>query len=104
MTTASLISAASFEAMEGFKLPHKDKYVHFIFYFVFSLLWFLCLDKGSRRGRLRLIIFSVAVVYGLVMEVLQGVIATGRSADLADAAVNTMGSATAILIVWLYKK
>jgi VanZ family protein len=86
----------------GGDIPYKDKYVHFSFYFVFTIFWYMFFT--ARRGgsfKLALLIFFFAVMYGAAIEICQGLFATGRSADILDVAANTAGSATAVVLLRL---
>lgn len=96
----------SFSGMDGIKIPNKDKYVHFAFYFVFTIFWYLFFRniKFSRGSTTRLAVFIFAVAYGAAIEVFQGVFTDGRSADICDVVANTSGSAAAVLVLWLIRK
>lgn len=106
ITVLCLTSGDAFSSLATFKIPHKDKYVHFFFYFVFTFLWYAYSVKHIKvsRKKARMIIFITALSYGIVIEILQELIAHKRSADVMDALANTLGSITAILIVWLFEK
>lgn len=87
-------------------VPHKDKVVHFIFYFVFTLLWSLYLWSGNIFSSKKAIVitFLIAVIFGIFIEICQGLFTTNRSADVMDALANTAGSATAVLALWFLQK
>lgn len=95
----------SLNGIGGYKIMHKDKYVHFTFYFVFTLFWYWYgRSKSSRLKNVRLTVFLSAVVYGILIEICQGVFTTARNADILDVLANTLGSAVAIFILWLFRK
>lgn len=87
---------------------YTDKYAHFTFYFVFTILWFLYFKSVAvavnQTKSIRIVVFSVAVVLGIAIEICQGLFTKDRSADITDVAANTLGSAVAILILWLLNK
>lgn len=92
--------------VNGWQIPHKDKYGHFVFYFVFTILWyayFYSRKKGS-AARLRYISLFAAFIYGSVIELSQLLFTNGRNADVIDIVFNTMGSAAALLLLWLLQK
>ncbi|WP_299517995.1 VanZ family protein, partial [uncultured Flavobacterium sp.] len=76
-----------------------DKYVHFIFYFILTLLLILnFVDKvGVKRSLV--ISFVIAVFYGIIIEILQGVLTENRKPEFADALVNSFGSLVATIVV-----
>ena len=85
---------------------YTDKYVHCIFYFVFTVLWyqFFKLGNPGNNKKQRLLVFLFAVVFGIIIEVCQQFFTKDRSADITDVAANTTGSALAILVLWLLSK
>jgi len=85
---------------------YTDKYVHCIFYFIFTVLWYLSIkrDNPESNKKQRLIVFLMAVVFGIIIELCQQFFTTDRSADITDVAANTTGSALAVLVLWLLSK
>ncbi len=65
---------------------------HFLFYGLFSIT----LYKGSKNY---LTPFTVAIVYGIIMENIQRMI-PGRSFEYLDIIINSLGALAALLIVW----
>lgn len=51
-----------------------------------------------------IISFLIAVSYGIIIEILQGVLTVNRKAELLDAILNSLGSLTAAVVVALNKK
>lgn len=88
----------------GGKIPFKDKFVHFLFYFLFTILWFRTLDskfpKEPLVKKLR-IVFLFGFLYGVGIEVCQSVFTETRSADIFDVLANTAGGIIAIVLLYL---
>ena len=78
MTLASLLSFSFPEKDDSsFKVPHADKMVHFMFYFITAILGALFLRELT-KGRIPIVSAILkaaifAVIYGIVIEVLQEV-------------------------------
>ena len=97
MTLASLLSFSFPDKDDSsFGLLHLDKIVHFIFYFITAVLGTLFLREIT-KGRnpmvpsiIKATIF--AIIYGIVIEVLQEIGTTERSGDVLDAVANTLGA------------
>ncbi len=78
--------------------------------FVFMVWAFLVLDgstrssstSGIRRNRI-LFTLILAVSYGALIELLQGLMRLGRQPDVADIAFNTVGALLGILFFYLFK-
>ena len=100
-----MVSASKIPEAAWLDIPNKDKYVHFIFYFVFTLL--LYKDYKVKWGVLKksfAFAFITAVSYGVLIEICQGLFTSGRNADIFDVVANTSGSAFAIFILWLRQR
>ncbi|MCW4468673.1 VanZ family protein [Flavobacterium sp. MFBS3-15] len=106
ITVACLVSASNFKDLEKVEMPAKDKLLHAFFYFVFTLLWYLGLRalKVSTHFSRRVWAFTIAVGYGIIMEVCQALFTDSRSADAIDAIANSAGSAIAVFALWRYQK
>ena len=75
----------------GLDLKSSDKYLHFIAYFSLCLLWFFALKDRLHRYFFRILIPAGLILYGIILEGLQGGLTTYRTADIYDAIANTAG-------------
>jgi VanZ family protein len=74
-------------------VQNGDKVLHLATYA------FLALCAPWRfQGRIPLVILGFLVLVGGLLEVGQGILATGRSADIADACANGVGTGLGVLI------
>jgi VanZ family protein len=94
VTTLSLISfnSATFNTFQN-----SDKFVHFFFYFVLTILLFKSFPNKVKRKHL--IIIILAVLYGIVIEVFQENLTITRKLDIMDIFANTLGVISALLFV-----
>lgn len=91
------LTDSKFNAPESLlTIKNKDKVVHFIFYFVFVFLWFRSINKITNKKII--IIVGIAIVYGIIIEVLQGTLTLNRQPDIYDAAANSLGAITSAVI------
>lgn len=96
---ASLVSLGNMPSVE---VPGKDKTIHFIFYFVLTLLWNFALQKKYKIWSLKYIIVVSVIIFGIIIEVLQGVLTKNRQADVYDVIANSAGALFALIIIfWL---
>ncbi len=88
------------------ELPNKDKYGHFVFYFIFTLLWYTYLNLRTNISAKRAKFISVflAFTYGAIIEISQGLFTQGREADVMDIVFNTLGSVAGIILLWMIQK
>ncbi len=75
----------------GLDLKSSDKYLHFIAYFTLCLLWFFALRDRLHRYVFRALVPLGLILYGIILEGLQGGLTTYRTADIYDALANTAG-------------
>lgn len=101
ITTLSLITiekAPSFVL----QLPFKDKVVHFLFYFVFVVLWSFALKQRTSNFRIKILI--AAFFYGIIIEVLQYAVTENRTADFYDVLANSLGAFFAFIVFPFFKR
>jgi VanZ family protein len=101
ITTLSLVNL---NGLSKISPKNGDKYVHFLFYFILTLLLILNLMSKVRLKHSMVISFVIAVFYGIIIEVLQGVFTENRRPELADAISNSLGSFAATIIVFINRK
>ncbi|PKV49451.1 VanZ like protein [Aquimarina sp. MAR_2010_214] len=89
------------------KVEGGDKIGHFIAYFTLTIAWvlfFFFSEKLNKNLKHSLIITSViCILYGVLMEVLQGLLTTYRSSDWYDVVANTSGTVFAVFVFVVFK-
>ena len=83
-------------------LPSADKYVHSIFHFVFTLLWYLHFRRIHNAKFLLVKMFLGSLFYGSLIELMQHWFTATRKADLNDIAANSFGATLAVILIVLY--
>ena len=96
ITTLSLVSLSGLTKVS---IKGGDKYVHFIFYFVFTVL--LILNLMFRFTIEKSVIISVitSIIYGIIIEILQGVLTTYREPEILDILFNSLGCLIAAFLL-----
>ena len=89
ITVASLVSSS---AIPKVNLLWNDKIVHFLFYFFFVVFWSFALHKNFYLKKYSFIIVVFAIVYGIIIEILQELLTTTREPDLYDVFANSLGA------------
>ncbi len=95
ITYLSLVSIDTASAGTLLPIPNKDKIVHFLFYFFFVYFW----SKAFKKSDKIIYILIIAVIYGIIIEVFQGLFTVNRHADILDVLANTCGAVVAMLIL-----
>ena len=93
----------SFKKLPTVKIGGADKYVHFTFHFIFTILW-ITYFKSSNYTRSVLKALLASVLYGILIEFAQELFTTTRKADILDVLANTSGALTAVLLINIKKK
>ncbi|WP_273272621.1 VanZ family protein [Maribacter polysiphoniae] len=105
MVFVTFSSLYSFEGddLPTFSIPYADKIVHFTFYFVAVILgslYFLSLNNPWAKTLVKIIKLALLlVVFGMVIEVIQGTLTVNRSGDVFDAMANSTGVAVGFIII-----
>lgn len=85
----------------------SDKWMHFVFYAIFSFLLFLSTQGHTKRADSRVerwrFVFIVGTLVGLGIELIQHVLISGRQGEWLDVLANILGVFTALFISELLK-
>jgi VanZ family protein len=85
-------------------IPHLDKMAHAVMYFV--LMSALIFENRTllTSAKKYLILSTIPVVFGTVIEFLQSLFTSNRTGDFFDVCFNILGVSLAILIWILFKR
>ncbi|WP_339916741.1 VanZ family protein [Yeosuana marina] len=89
--------------VEEVHIQNADKIFHFSAYFVLAILWYVTLFFQFKINKNKSIIYAIcfSVVFGIIIEVLQGAITTSRQSDINDVFANTLGALLATLVIYI---
>lgn len=102
----AILCLANFGNMPKVALVNSDKYVHFVFHFVFTGLWFLCFyheKNGLSNAKKIFLVFLLSFAYGILVEIMQDLFTRTRKADVFDVFANTAGALTAVILIRFYQ-
>lgn len=88
---------------QGRSLFSYDKIGHFLMFFGWSFLLGFSQILYSRKDAPLLFIFIAGTLFGLSIEYLQEMMSFGRSASIWDAAADSAGTFTAVMMLWWIK-
>ena len=80
-------------------ISNNDKFFHFVFYAVLSIL--LCLS--ARQTKHNVYIIFLVIIYGIIIEILQFLLTKNREADINDAIANSFGAITGFVFLRIVK-
>ena len=88
----AVLSLINSNKIPNIEIDNSDKFFHAIAYGLLCLIWYLAL-KANNFSKALLMAVSIAVVYGIIIEVLQGTLTDARLADGYDILANCIGVA-----------
>ena len=88
---------------QGRTLFSYDKIGHFLMFFGWSFLFGFSLILYSRKEAPLLFIFVAGTLFGISIEYTQEMMSYGRTASMTDAAADSAGTFTAVLLLWWIK-
>lgn len=78
------------------QISNFDKVLHGFAYFTLALSWFFV--YYTKRKRIKWFVVFCCIFYGIILEILQKVMTTTRTADVLDFLANTVGVFLAFFI------
>jgi len=98
LATVSLITLHNLPSVG---ISFADKIFHFLAYSIFAVLWYFAFYLGFHLKKKKAIGYAVilAIVFGMVIEVLQGTLTVSRAFDVYDALANTAGAVIAAIVI-----
>jgi VanZ family protein len=80
-----------------------DKIYHASTYFILAFLWYNTLVLHFNTSKTKAIIYTslISIIFGIIIEVLQGVFTTTRHADIFDVLANSLGVLFAVSVLIL---
>jgi VanZ family protein len=94
------IPGSDFPEVSFSDLFQIDKLIHAIIFTIGFYLFAVAFAEQQKKAFMRYLIVSF-IAYGLLLEVLQGLVFVERSADILDWLADTIG---VFLGVWIFKK
>ncbi|WP_231962724.1 VanZ family protein [Polaribacter sp. KT25b] len=83
------------------KIANIDKAYHSIAYFTLGITWLFSYYKKPEK---KYLIVICCIIFGIIIEVMQGKLTSYRSGDYLDAIANSCGILLALLIFNVFSK
>ncbi len=91
------------EEIPRFGFSFDDKIYHLFAYFIFTVLLYTYTTAVQIKRKI-LVAFSIAVIYGIIIEVLQGTLGNKRTSEVYDVIANVSGSLIGVLVILSMRK
>jgi len=89
-------------SLPKFNFEFKDKIIHFLFYFIFVILWYNSQIKAIKGTNQLAYIVFLAIAIGVLIEFLQKEFTKIRTFDWLDIIANTLGAISCYLFIKLF--
>lgn len=103
-----IIPGNSLRKVGTIPIPHFDKVVHFMLFFVLTLLLLYEATTPNKPSPLSIkaktAMAMLAIAYGALLEAIQHLLVTGRTGSVLDFMANTLGVFSALVIFYLIKR
>ena len=96
------VSLITLKDLPDIKISFADKIFHFLAYGLFAILWYLAFYYSFSLKKMKALIYAfiVAVLFGIIIEILQDTMTSSRALDVYDAVANTLGALIASVLIW----
>lgn len=91
----------NFKAMPSIGIGGADKYVHILFHFGFTVLWFLHFQRPNQFDKVLWRVFAASFAYGIAIEIAQELFTDSRHADIYDVIANMSGAFTGVSVIMI---
>jgi VanZ family protein len=101
LASVFIFTQSSFPLRTTARIPHLDKMIHFVIYFVLGMAYLNATTRGGTRTTARVCwaAFLLAVLYGASDEWHQSYV-PGRTADWDDWIADAVGAGAALGVTW----
>ena len=105
-TVLAIASLIHVSGIPDINYSNSDKIFHFIAYSALAWFWFQTFRNPFKWSYNKSLLVSaiVSVVFGILIEALQGILTNTRVADNNDIFANTLGVCLTVIILLLLKK
>lgn len=102
----AMVSLVKINNLPNAGISHADKIFHFLVYSVLAFLWVNTFFFKFKYKKTKAIIYAAlfSIIFGIIIEVLQGSVTASRHTDVYDAIANTLGVLFTVLILLINKK
>lgn len=99
----SILSLISVKGLPTFGTDYDDKFYHIIAYFTLTMVWYVALGLHQNKRRIVQIALG-CIIYGIIIEAIQGKLTLHRVWDLLDIGANLIGVVIATLYIFQREK
>ena len=98
----TIVSLIKLNNLPDTGISFADKIFHFLAYALLTIFWFAAFSLGFSMKKKRAMFIAVvsAILFGIIIEVLQDTITESRALDVYDVLANSLGALLASVILF----
>jgi VanZ family protein len=97
------ISLVKNDGLPYFGTNYEDKIYHLLAHGILCFLWYKALENQKIKHPI-VVALIISIIYGIIIEVLQGQLTTTRDASIGDIVANMAGAVVISLILTIRRK
>ncbi|OIQ29447.1 MAG: hypothetical protein BM564_06930 [Bacteroidetes bacterium MedPE-SWsnd-G2] len=101
--TLAIMSLINLGGVPSLGSSMDDKIYHFVAYALFTAIWYKAISRYNINHKY-VVLISIAIAFGMVIEVLQSVLTDYRVSDVYDILANTLGVLCSVGAIGVYEK
>ncbi|WMI66961.1 VanZ family protein [Aestuariibaculum sp. YM273] len=104
--TLTFVCLMKLKELPDVGISNADKVFHSITYLILALLWYGSFIVKFKIPNVKALIYSAlfSTIFGIIIEVLQGMVTVTRKPDLEDVIANSTGVLLAVLVALVYNR
>ena len=99
----AILSLISTDNVPKLGIDISDKLLHVIAYALLTAIWYFGL-KINKINIGNLLLSASCIIYGIILEVIQGKVKTHRTADIYDVLANSIGVGLVIIVIYFWQR
>jgi len=99
----AVVCLLPFKKLPDIGVSFGDKIFHSLTYVILTFLWFFTLYFHYKHSKIKSIVCAsaISIIFGIIIEILQGVLTKTRQADVLDVLANSVGVLFAVALLLL---
>ncbi|MEC3905803.1 VanZ family protein [Tamlana sp. 2201CG12-4] len=102
----AIVSLIKLNNLPDVGISFADKIFHFLAYALLTLLWFGAFSYSLNLKKKQAVLYAaiLAIIFGIIIEVLQDTMTDSRALDMYDVVANTLGALLASIVLKVKNK
>lgn len=102
----TIVCLVNLSGLSVVSFSNGDKIFHSLAYFILTFLLYITFYYKYKVNKTKAVIYAmlISIIFGIIIEVLQGALTTTRDSDILDVFANTLGAVLASIVIGIKNK